>query len=167
MGFETPPIEMVVVEAVVAVDSFGWSSQAALSPNFIVDGKKMIDATFWVPGAPGDSKDFAASSVMVVTPAVPAVTTCVRGSCKSKIWNVCVSYNQVCTVTTAAVPAVTATVGGLPSKFYYQGHIDVQPIGAKAAKTAGQAAPVPPKDKAQIKVTGTGEGEGWGGGVGW
>ena len=112
MGLETPPIEVVVVEVVVAVDSFGWSSQAALSPNFVVDGNKMIDATFWVPGAPGDSKDFAAD--------------------------------------------------GLPSKFYYQGHIDVQPIGAKAAKTAGQAAPVPPKDKAQIKVTGTGEGRGGG-----
>lgn len=102
---------------------------------------------------------------MVVTPAIPEVKTCTKGTCKIK--NVftggCLTYNtynQVCTVTTPAVPAVTATVGGLPSKFYYQGHIDVQPIGAKAAKQAGQAAPAPPKDKAQIKVTGTGEGVG-------
>ena len=174
MGVETPPISVGPVEAVVAVDSVGWSSQSALSPNFVVDGAKMIDATFWVPGAPGDSKDFAAVSEMVITPAVPAVTTCTNVANPCKIsscmggfgpgfkWISCLrrfcipGTDRTCTVTTSAIPAVTASVGGLPSKFYYQGRIDVQPAGSKAAKTAGKAAPAPPKEKAQIKVTGTG-----------
>lgn len=91
-GIATPPIEVEVAELVVYVDAFGWSENSKLTPNFkLPNGVPLADARFWVPGAPGDTVDFAAP---------------------------------------------TATGPGLPSKFYYKGHVDVLPPGTMAVYEA-------------------------------